>query len=190
MRAKSGSILVLTVWALSFLAIFAIGLGCNIASQVNFVSYFKNRIAMYYLSRAGIERGIVELFLDDTVTYDTLNDSLSNNEEVFKEHLLESGCFTVSHTLEYKDDKETKTLYGLSDECSKININYAQGEILESLLETLGDVREGELTDIADAIKDWRDEDIVPSPRGAEDEYYRSLEIPYECNDGKFEVLE
>lgn len=190
MKAKAGSILILTIWVLSFLTIFAIGLGCNISSQIRFASYFKNRLMIYYLSRAGVERAMVELFLDETDMYDTLGEDLSNNEEVFKEVAFDLGSFSVSYIYKDGDEKNDEILYGLLDEAGRININYAPVEILESLLETIGEVRRGEETDIANAIKDWRDVDIVPSPRGAENDYYMSLDVPYECKNGNFEVLE
>lgn len=190
MKTKSGSILILTTWVLSLLTIFAIGLGCNISSQINFASYFRNRLMTHYLSVAGIERAIVELSLDETDAYDALDSGLTNNKEIFKDIQLDSGSFTVSYELEDKNGKKNEVLYGLMDESSKININHAPAEILGTLLEVIGETRKGEETDIANAIIDWRDEDIVPSLRGAEDDYYRSLDLPYDCKDAKFQIVE
>ncbi len=190
MKAKDGSILILTIWVLSFLSIFAISLACNVASQVNFASYFKNRLTGYYLCRAGIERAIAELSLDETDAVDSLNEVFSNNKDVFKESRFDSGSFTVSYKIEDKDGKSNEVLYGLMDESGKININYAPVGILKVLLKTTGETREGEETDIANAIIDWRDEDVVPSPRGAESDYYESLDLPYECKNSPFQILE
>ncbi len=190
MKANSGSILIITLWVLSILTIYSIGIGCNISSQVNFASYFKNRLVMYYLAKAGIQRATAELFMDETINYDTLSDNYSNNKEIFKENLLESGHFTVSYDLKDKDGEKTHILYGAMDEGSKININRVPKEALESLLKTLGEVEDIEASDIADAIVDWRDVDIFPSINGAEDDHYTSLDTPYECKDRDFEALE
>ncbi len=46
-------------------------------------------------------------------------------------------------------------------------------------LMTLLEIPEGEAADIAESVTDWIDSDIIPSPRGAEDEYYAQLEAPY-----------
>ena len=190
MKANSGSILIITLWVLSMLTVYSIGIGCNVSSQVNFASYFKNRLVMYYLAKAGINRAIAELFMDETIGYDTLNEDYSNNEEIFKEQELDSGCFTVSYDLKDKDEETTYTLYGAMDEESKININRVPLEVLDSLLKTLGGPEDIDSPGIASAIVDWRDIDIFPSLDGAEDDYYISLDTPYECKDRDFEALQ
>ncbi|MCX5687605.1 MAG: type II secretion system protein GspK [Candidatus Omnitrophica bacterium] len=189
MKTKNGSILILTVWVLSFLTIFAIGIGSVVSSQLNLASYFKDRLTMYYLAKAGIERAIVELIMDKSKTYDTLNEDLTNNESFFKEIPLDMGYFSVSYHLKDKAGVD-EVFYGAEDETSKININYAPVGALTSLLKTIGEIDEGGATDIANAIIDWRDEDIAVSPRGAEDDYYKSLSLPYKCKNGKFQILE
>lgn len=190
MKRNSGSILIITLWVLSLLTVFSIGIASNVSSQINFASYFKNRLTMYYLAKAGIGRAIAELFMDQSPRYDTLNDTLTNNEEIFKELALDSGYFSVMYDLEGGDEEKENILYGAMDEASKININYAPVEALETLLETLGSLSEEEASGIADAIIDWRDVDNVPFPDGAEDDYYASLPAPYECKDMDFEILE
>jgi len=189
MKTKSGSILILTVWVLSFLTIFAIGMGSIVSSQLNLASYFKDRLTMYYLAKAGVERATVELITDRNKTYDTLNEDLTNNESFFKEIPLDTGYFSVSYYLKDKTGID-EVFYGAEDEASKININYAPTEALKSLLKIIGEVDDGTASDIANAILDWRDEDIVVSPFGAEDEYYKSLELPYKCKNKKFQILE
>jgi len=190
MKANSGSILIITLWVLSMLTVYSIGIGCNVSSQVNFASYFKNRLVMYYLAKAGIHRVTAELFMDETMGYDTLNEDYSNNEEIFKEQELDSGCFTVSYDLKDKDEETTHTLYGAMDEEGKININRVPLEVLDSLLKTLGGVEDIDSSGIASAIVDWRDIDIFPFLDGAEDDYYISLDAPYECKDRDFEALQ
>lgn len=46
-------------------------------------------------------------------------------------------------------------------------------------LMTLLEIPQGNAVDIAESATDWIDSDTVPSPRGAEDEYYAQLEKPY-----------
>lgn len=46
-------------------------------------------------------------------------------------------------------------------------------------LMTLLEIPQGNAADIAESVTDWIDSDVVPSPRGAEDEYYAQLEKPY-----------
>jgi len=173
MKQEKASILVLTLWVLSFLSIFAIGLSRNVSSQLYFASHLQDRLRMYYLASAGIERAIVELQADEEAAYDSLNEKWASSEE-FKEIPLAAGYIS---------------LY-IKDEAGKININKAPLSILQNMLENAAGVKPDEAEDIANAIVDWRDIDIIVSPGGAEDDYYRHLEAPYPCKNGEFQIPE
>lgn len=195
MKFKKGSILILTLWILSFLVIFAIGLGNNISGELYLASHLQDRLKMYYFAKAGIERALVTLDDDETPLCDSLDELWGNNEEFFKKRPLDTGYITVSYEVERENEgeeeqSETVTLYGLMDESSKININTAPKDVLRALLENIGEVDYEEAADIANAIVDWRDADIFISPGGAENNYYDNLKLPYPCKNGNFEVLE
>lgn len=72
--------------------------------------------------------------------------------------------------------------YHIFDEERKINLNVSSKEVI-SAIPGIGD-------DIADAVIDWRDEDDVPLPQGAEDIYYMNLTPPYHCKDSPIESME
>ena len=77
-KSKRGSILIITLWVLSLLTIFAINLGFRTRSGLHYAGHLQDRLKMYYLARAGIERAIVELMNDETQDYDALNEPWSN----------------------------------------------------------------------------------------------------------------
>ena len=173
MKPKKGSILIFTLWVLSFLSIFAIGLSRNVSSQLHFASHLQDRLRAYYLASAGIERAIIELNADEDFKCDNLSEEWANSEE-FKEMPLGDGYIS---------------LY-IKDEAGKININKAPLSILKSMLENAAGVEPEEAADIANAIVDWRDIDVIVSPGGAEDEYYRYLKTPYPCKNGELQISE
>ncbi len=207
MNSKKGSILILTLWVLSFLTIFAVGLSYNVSGQLRMASHFQDRLKAYYLANAGIQRAIVELAADQTPAYDSLNEAWANNEEFFKETPVGNGYITLSYVMtRVGEDKQAETeeaevgeaeggfeqavLYGVMDENSRVNINKVPVNILEILLERIADLDNGEAAEIANAIVDWRDTDIVISPGGAESNYYEGLKVPYECKNGEFQAIE
>ena len=96
---KKGSILILTLWVLSFLTIFAVGLSYNVSGQLRMASHFQDRLKAYYLANAGIERAIVELAADETSASDSLDEAWANNEEFFKEAPVGNGYITISYTM-------------------------------------------------------------------------------------------
>jgi general secretion pathway protein K len=196
MKPKKGSILIITLWVLSILAIFAIGLARNASGQLRLSAHLQDRLKAYYLAQAGVERAILELEADANPDYDSLNENWANNEEFFKQIPLGDGYFTVSYSLQQAVQQESGqeqsqlTLYGVMDENSKININKVPVQILQTLLEQAAAVETEEAADIANAIMDWRDVDVITSPGGAEDNYYEHLDKPYSCKDGQLQVLQ
>ena len=128
---------------------------------------------MYYSACAGVERAIAELQADEETAYDSLSEKWASSEE-FKEMPLGAGYMS---------------LY-IKDEASKININKAPLSILKSMLENAAGVKQDEAADIANAIVDWRDIDVIVSPGGAEDDYYSHLQAPYPCKNGKLQISE
>ncbi|UCB57599.1 MAG: general secretion pathway protein GspK [Candidatus Omnitrophota bacterium] len=174
MNFKKGSILILTLWTLSFLTIFAVGVAFSAGSQLRLASHLQERLKLYYLAKAGIEKGIIELKGDITPKYDSLNERWAKSDEYFKELPLDGGYITFS----------------LTDESSKININKAPVEILKSMLENIAGLDSDTASDIANAIIDWRDLDVFVSSGGAEDIYYEGLKVPYPCKSGEFQRVE
>ncbi len=73
-------------------------------------------------------------------------------------------------------------VWGLVDEASKLNVNTATQEMLESV--------PGMTTALAAAIIDWRDADSELTSEGAESPEYETLDTPYSAKNGPFESLE
>jgi len=184
------SALIITLWVLGFLTILVVNLGFLVRSQLQFADHLQDRLKMYYLARAGIERAVAELSADESKSYDALNEPWANNEKLFKDYSFGGGFITISYDPGSLEGEEKMVLYGAMDESSKIDINSAPSDILITLLERIGQVETEEAIDIARAIIDWRDQDIALSPGGAEDEYYLGLSSPYKCKNGKFQILQ
>jgi len=107
------------------------------------------------------------------------NDLWATNPDRFYEIALGDGAFSVLHPT-YADDG--KLQWGLEDEASKVNLNYAPKEILMKLPRMT--------EEIADSIIDWRDQDSNPGPSGAETGYYQGLSPAYACKNAPFETVE
>lgn len=76
----------------------------------------------------------------------------------------------------------TQPIFGLVDECSKLNLNTATIEMLEKL--------PGMTAELAAAIVDWRDEDSEVSANGAESEAYMLRQPAYQCKNAPFETVD
>jgi type II secretory pathway component PulK len=77
----------------------------------------------------------------------------------------------------------------ITDENSRININFVQQDRLRRLLEHAG-IKEEEILIIMDSVMDWKDPDKEHHLSGAEDDYYEVLSEPYKAKNGFFSVPE
>jgi len=184
------SILIITLWILGFLTVLVVNLGFMVRGQLQFASHLQERLKMYYLARAGIARLAVELNNDESKSYDSLNEPWANKAEFFKDLPFAGGFITLSYKVSNQTVQAESTLYGAMDESSKIDINTVPSDILAILLERIGKVDKEDAIDLANSILDWRDQDVVISPGGAEDDYYLGLSAPYKCKNSKFQIPE
>ena len=176
---REGSVFIIALWSLCLLSILAVGLGSKVSQDINVASYFQNKPQARFLACAAIKRAQAVLE-DDTNTFDSLNEFWvtgrysDDGESVFKEAELGNGVYSI----------------GMVDENRKVNINTASQDILEKLFRIASGVDIDDAHIIASSIVDWRDTDSNALEGGAEDSFYKQLEISYECKDGNFQVLE
>lgn len=169
-----GAILIVTLWVLAILTVLAVALGQRASLAVKLVQYQRDQLKSSQLARAAIERAICEKRNDVNLAIDTLNESWANNAAAFKDFVLGEGTFTVSYSF------AGTTLYGLEDETSKININYASGSMLQSLMDSYENGVEAAL-----AIYAWRSEGLEPE----EESYYQGLDLPYHCKNAEVKSI-
>jgi len=190
--SRRGSILIITLWSLCLLSVFAVILGYQTRQKIMVIKRLDERDSLRFIAEAGIKRAIIELEKEEKKAYDALNDYWSNNIGVFKDIRIGDGVSSICYN--YVDEKTgiLETRFGLIDEERKVNINKAGQVVLERLLIITANLDEVEAQELAASIVDWRDADSELSiPLGsAEDSYYRNIQYPYEAKDADFEVLE
>lgn len=75
----------------------------------------------------------------------------------------------------------------LVDEQGKVDLNLADAMLLAGLLRALGS-EQADAAQVAAAILDWRDPDLLTQPAGgAEDPQYAAAQLPYGAKDAPFE---
>ena len=187
-----GSILVLALWSLSLLSVFAVSLGYGVRQKLTLFARLEAIESLYSIAYSGIEKAKSVLKMDQDSEFDSLVDPWANNEAGFKQSQMVTGSFSVEYAAPNADNKETITWYGLIDEERKININLADTETLSRLLQAAAHLKQDHADEIAYCIVDWRDSDAFfqHPDYGAEDSYYEGLSSPYEAKDGSFELID
>lgn len=179
----------MTLWVLGLLVVFSLGVGRNVRAHLGFSSHLKKRVKNYYLARGGVEKGMALVVEDEELKSDNLTERWANSEADFRDIFLDGGYISLSYVLSGAEGKDL-VLYGVEDESRRININKVSAGVIRSLLERVAGVDKEEAIDIAAAVRDWIDPDDVISTGGAEKEYYKKLDEPYECKNRELESIE
>ncbi len=201
---RNGLILVVTLWILLILSLFALGMSRGVKLDLLLSGYGADKLKSYYLAKAAVAVSLAQLNKDSldsqTKDYDSLYEcgiKLEPNktpQDIFGDIAAGEGYYTVSYLLPQAGDNPASKLYGLEDEERRINlngINPMNYKVLKHLLIILGEDSDAAET-IASSVVDWRDSDSVVfnPPFGAEDAYYMSLEPAYHCQNASFQSFE
>ncbi len=170
---------ILVTWILVALIAIVGEFTYTMRTELNIVRNFKEEEESYQLALAGIEQAKLEILSakEPAYVYKNAEDLLSfkRDEEEIPSRSAEIGNNTFSYTI--------------TDEDSKLNINKVPLEQLKNIIQGTG-IDISEVDTIVDSIIDWRDTNDLHMLNGAEEDYYQSLEIPYSCKDGPFEIIE
>ncbi len=195
---RSGSILILTLWVLGFLSVFALYTAINVRMRLEFLGRMEARNKLYLFADSGIKRAVTEIGkIDKSATYTVLGEGAENDPAVFGKVNIGDGYYSIGYSYkgnDYRPDSGgtagTGIISGLADVQAKLNINKADLSELSLLIENAAGADEKTAAIIASSIIDWRDSDNLALPNGAEDAYYHSLAPAYNCKNAPFETLE
>ncbi len=169
---RRGIVLVLVLWIITILMVIALSLSYLARTDLSGTIAFMRDMQNKYYALSGMERAKAEL------AYRHFN---LNKEG--------SDIWSVDGTeYEYSIGNGTVRVR-INNESSKIDINLAPEPVLKKLLMNQG-ITEEEAEGIVDSIMDWKDADDIPRPRGAEQDYYSSLPVPYRVKNGPFESVD
>jgi DNA uptake protein ComE-like DNA-binding protein len=182
MRRTKASILVGLLWCLALLSVVVIGVLHTARLDLFVVKNYGDRIQAHYLALAGIEKAQALLYQEAknrSRSRISHSGELYNSAQAFRDVALGRGHFQVFRR--GRSDEGGGIIYGVSDEESRLNVNYAATDELARL--------SGMTPDIVAAILDWRDEDDEVTPGGAEAEYYSSLQPPSLPRNGLLQTI-
>jgi len=174
-----GVVLILVIWVMVILLAIVGEFSYSMRTELNMTRNFKEEEGAYQSALAGAELAKLEIL------------SVKEPFYVFKN---EEGILVIG-----KEDSEAPVREGkigssafsyiITDENGKLNINAATQPQLKYIVKNTG-VDITEVDTIVDSIMDWRDTNDLHMLNGAEEDYYQSLDNPYSCKDGPFDMIE
>ena len=156
--ANRGVALLLVLWALVLLGTLALGFSWSMRTEAMAARNGIDETRAWFLARTGVNRAV--MLLASLPADNVLAASIAG------------------------EDGDASYEVRVESESGKVDVNLVDDEVL---LETLkkGGLPEEEVESVRDAILDWRDEDDVPRPRGAERAEYGRMPEPVAPRNGK-----
>ena len=212
---QRGIALMAVLWVLVLLIALATEFAFSMKMEVNTTRNYKEDTESYYLSKAGLNMAMAELFkearfhsihpehgwiIGNVLTASIANKSTSSpgqedpdtKESQGQEGLGEEETFQDFDIVNRTDIKleNGSITYTIRDENGKISVNSASKNTLDKLLQFSGVENKIERSTISDSILDWIDTDKNHRLNGAEDDYYRKQNPPYYAKNGPIETID
>jgi len=190
---QRGAILILALWTVVFLSVFAAKVGMRVRQRATVLARLESRSQAHYIAEAGIKKAVAALRADlkqNKGLYSAYGKYYRhNNPDKFKKIEIEDDFSEVSyfHTQQLGDSRKR---YGFVDEERKININTADRWTLIRLIQQVAALDEDKAKGIAEAIIDWREIGETRATGFYSDDYYSNLQYPYKPKNMDFEVID
>jgi len=163
MKGNGGVALLLVLWALVLLGTLALGFSWSMRTEALAARNGIDEARAYFQARTGVSRAVALL-----------------------RSLPPDNVLTAAIAGE---DGDASYDVRVESESGKVDVNLVNEEVLLEILKK-GGLPEEEAEGVRDAILDWRDEDDVPRPRGAEAPDYLRLPVPLVPRNGKILAVE
>ncbi len=181
--ARRGSVLILALWTLFFLAALALAVNARVAGMMHFARFLRNDRVAYDTARAGVDQAMTVLMTDVSEW-----DGWMDDEARFRDVRLGEGFYSVTYPRVFADGS-VKRGYGLIGEEAKVNVNKAGRDLLAALFRGAGGLDSGAAAALAQRILDERGDNDKGLTKEAEGRYGRVLKDGGVRSIGPFESL-
>ncbi|MEI8011017.1 MAG: hypothetical protein WCI27_00860 [Candidatus Omnitrophota bacterium] len=191
---RQGFILITALWTLTFLAVLAVTLLAGVRQRVFLFQRIEDRLRVQSAAEAGVKKALA-------VMLDVMEDAAGSFSSAVKQRLgnnpaefaaISVGGIPVEVVHEEPDPLTgaAVTIWGLSDEQSKFNLNLVPRDMLGALFSHVMGCSDAEGRSLADAVVDWRDYGRHDVDGFSSGDYYKSLEFPYPMKEKQFERID
>jgi len=188
---EKGIALLLVLWIIVLLSVVCTEFSWTMRTETAITRNYKEGVQAYYAAEAGINRAIIELMRtinNSTRLTKTTDEDSDEPEQDYWEPGLGSYQFNFEESLCEVEVEDEGNRLGINTFLKKAKKNPA---LLKDMLNRKTELEGEKLDIVADSLIDWWDKDHnMTGLNGAEDDYYNSLEAPYDCRDGVIPVVE
>ncbi|MBI5299994.1 MAG: general secretion pathway protein GspK [Deltaproteobacteria bacterium] len=181
-RGERGSIAILSLWAVTFLAILAVAVGGLVSANSDAANRIKWMAKSFAVSGRVFEEALSIIKDDKTQGYDGIEEGWADDKTRFKDISFDG----VHYSLLGREGR-----FGLTDEEGKININRVPADVLSKVFQIMGQMTPSEAENFSLSLVDWRDANVVKEGgKENETEECEKLQKPYSCKNADLEAME
>lgn len=185
---RQGSILILSIWALSFLGLMAFFAGARTQQRILAARRLEQRILVRNMAQSAALYAIELVVSEEDGGF--FGNCWVSRPELFERVEFKRGSASVQHEFYCREKEGKRISYGLTDEERKLNLNYASGRIIKNLLMVSGGLEENSASSLAEEVLFWRGSDNLDSGQAAALEAYYREKYGYSPKRSKFDMLE
>lgn len=180
---KKAQVLIISLWILVILTVLAVSIGHRVSLGLRLSRYQRDGLKALYLAKAGVNRAIAVLEADakSANNYDALCESWASNKDLFEKIKLTESDDEFASVNYIKDPGSAgETVYGVTDEENRVNLNTASAELINALLSGCPECgfSDAQISELVDYTRVWRgDQDPALNPSG--DEYKDFKKKPF-----------
>lgn len=185
-----GSVLIMVLWALALLAVFAVQIGAMTQNKIAFLAKVERYHVLRNAAKSGVRKALAII----------KNEPVKNKAQSLLQRSLtlyyNPGSFRgltfgpAQSSVVYSKNGDVQMFYGVSDEDGRLNLNFADRENIHKLLLQIKVATEDEADTLATAIFDWRVYGESEIKGFSSDDSYQSLQFPYPQKKGNYETLD
>jgi general secretion pathway protein K len=180
-----GVALILVLLMVSIIVVLTLQLNVSSRAQVYEAANLGDGIRVLYIAKSGLFAGMGILY-EDTADADTLNEAWAHTASLTEQSM---GYFDGGFLELVIEDESGKININKLVEGSAFN-NIMKGILTRFLSQSRFKLRDREVEDLVNAIKDWIDADSEVTGTGAENAYYQGLGKPYTARNGPMESID
>jgi len=155
-KAERGSVLILALWVLFFLAALALAVGAHVSAGLKLAGFMREDVHGYHLARAGVTHAALQVACN-TNRWDAWSEGAWNvDPDVFSDQAVNGGgMFSVFHMRQTSDGMVPSV--GLVGAESRLNLNRANELIFEQFMVRVGGMSPGQADTLYQALRTYRE---------------------------------
>jgi len=179
-----GVALIIVLWIVTILSVIVLEFCFAMRTEINITKNFREEIQLYAIAEGGVQRAIAEMIYKSDPKIGQMRKALTGEEITPDQKEWAADGRPYSLTFDQGVDE-----LRIMSEAGKVNINTVSENTLRKIINQLG-LKEVTRDIIVDSILDWRDPGELHRVNGAKNDYYQSLEEPYNCKSGNLDAIE